>query len=39
MDHLFRFSETAIIDGTLCMLGCLSLVTWSVILFKTGEIA
>lgn len=39
MDHIFSFSETAIIDGTLCMLGCLSLVTWSVILFKTGEIA
>ncbi len=39
MDHIFSFSETAIVDGTLCMLGCFSLVTWSVILLKAGEIA
>lgn len=39
MDHLFSFSETAIVDGTLCVLGCFSLVTWSVILLKAGEIA
>jgi len=39
MDHFFSFSETAIVDGTLCMLGCFSLVTWSVILLKAGEIA
>ncbi|MDD2762164.1 MAG: MotA/TolQ/ExbB proton channel family protein [Methylomonas sp.] len=34
-----NFSETAIVDGTLCMLGCFSLITWSVILLKAGEIA
>lgn len=39
MDHLFSFSETAIVDSTLCMLGCFSLVTWSVIFLKAGEIA
>ncbi len=39
MDHFFSLSETAIVDGTLCMLGCFSLVTWSVILLKAGEIA
>lgn len=33
-----NFSETAIVDGTLCLLGCFSLVTWSVILLKAGEI-
>jgi len=38
MDHFFSLSETAIVDGTLCMLGCFSLVTWSVILLKAGEI-
>ncbi|MDD2738331.1 MAG: MotA/TolQ/ExbB proton channel family protein [Methylomonas lenta] len=38
MDHFFSFSETAIVDGTLCMLGCFSLLTWSVILLKSGEI-
>jgi biopolymer transport protein ExbB len=38
MNHLFSFSETIIVDGTLCMLGCFSLVTWSVIFLKTGEI-
>lgn len=32
------FSETAIIDGTLYLLGGFSLLTWSVILFKAGEI-
>lgn len=31
-------SETSIVDGTLCMLGCFSLLTWSVILLKSGEI-
>lgn len=39
MDHIFSFSETAIVDGTLCLLGCFSLVTWSVILLKAGETA
>ena len=39
MNPIFSFSETAIVDGTLCMLGCFSLVTWSVILLKAGEIA
>ena len=34
-----NFSETAIVDGTLCLLGCFSLLTWSVILLKAGEIA
>jgi biopolymer transport protein ExbB len=38
MDHILHFSETAIVDGTLCLLGCFSLVTWSVILFKAGEL-
>lgn len=38
MDHFFSLSETAIVDGTLYMLGCFSLVTWSVILLKAGEI-
>lgn len=33
-----NFSETAIVDGTLYLLGCFSLLTWSVILLKTGEI-
>jgi biopolymer transport protein ExbB len=33
-----EISETAIVDGTLCMLGCFSLLTWSVILLKAGEI-
>jgi len=33
-----NFSETSIVDGTLCMLGCFSLLTWSVILLKAGEI-
>lgn len=33
-----NFSETTIVDGTLCMLGCFSLLTWSVILLKIGEI-
>ncbi|QSA99068.1 MotA/TolQ/ExbB proton channel family protein [Methylococcus sp. EFPC2] len=31
-------SETAIVDGTLCALGCFSLLTWSVILLKAGEV-
>ncbi len=34
-----NFSETTIVDGTLCMLGCFSLVTWSVIILKAGEMA
>jgi biopolymer transport protein ExbB len=38
MDHLFSFSESVIVDGTLCLLGCFSLVTWSVIFLKTAEI-
>ncbi len=33
-----EMSETTIVDGTLCMLGCFSLLTWSVILLKAGEI-
>ncbi|WP_150048070.1 MULTISPECIES: MotA/TolQ/ExbB proton channel family protein [Methylomonas] len=33
-----NFSETAIVDGTLCVLGCFSLLTWSVILLKAGEV-
>ncbi|NOT13818.1 MAG: MotA/TolQ/ExbB proton channel family protein [Methylococcaceae bacterium] len=32
-----NFTETTIVDGTLCLLGCFSLVTWSVILLKAGE--
>ena len=32
-----NFSETAIVDGTLYMLGLCSLLTWSVILLKFGE--
>jgi biopolymer transport protein ExbB len=31
-------SETTIVDGTLCLLGCFSLLTWSVILLKAGEL-
>lgn len=34
-----NFSETTIVDSTLCLLGCFSLLTWSVILLKAGEIA
>lgn len=34
-----NFSETSIVDGTLCLLGCFSLLTWSVILLKFGEMA
>lgn len=34
-----NFSETAIVDGTLYTLGFFSLLTWSVILLKAGEIA
>ncbi|WP_019868430.1 MotA/TolQ/ExbB proton channel family protein [Methylovulum miyakonense] len=30
-------SETGIVNGTLCLLGCFSLLTWSVILLKAGE--
>ncbi len=33
-----NFSETAIVDGTLYTLGFFSLLTWSVILLKAGEI-
>lgn len=33
-----EFAETAIVDGTLYLLGCCSLLTWSVILLKTGEV-
>lgn len=35
---MFNLSETAIVDGTLCALGCFSLLTWSVILLKAGEL-
>lgn len=34
-----NFSETTVVDSTLCLLGCFSLLTWSVILLKAGEIA
>ena len=34
-----NFSETTIVDSTLCMLGCFSLLTWSVIILKAGELA
>jgi len=34
-----NFSETTIVDSTLCMLGCFSLLTWSVIILKAGEMA
>lgn len=30
-------SETSIVNATLCLLGCFSLLTWSVILLKAGE--
>ncbi len=33
-----NFSETSIVDGTLYLLGFLSFVTWSIIIFKAGEI-
>jgi len=32
-------TETSIVSGTLCLLGCFSLLTWSVILLKAGEAA
>lgn len=32
-------SETGIVNGTLCLLGCFSLLTWSIILLKAGEVA
>lgn len=32
-------SETTIVDGTLYLLGCFSLLTWSVILLKAGDVA
>lgn len=35
---MLNLSETAIVDGTLCLLGCFSLLTWSVILMKAGEL-
>ncbi|MGX2039780.1 MotA/TolQ/ExbB proton channel family protein [Methylocaldum sp. MU1018] len=35
---MLNLSETAIVDGTLCALGCFSLLTWSVILLKAGEL-
>jgi biopolymer transport protein ExbB len=31
-------SETTIIDGALCLLGCFSLLSWSVIFLKAGEL-
>lgn len=34
-----NLSETAIVDGTLWVLGCFSLLTWVVILLKAGEAA
>ena len=33
-----NFSETAIVDGTLCALACCSVLTWSLIILKAGEI-
>jgi biopolymer transport protein ExbB len=33
-----ELSETSVVDATLFMLGSFSLLTWSVILFKAGEI-
>lgn len=33
-----NFSETAIVDGTLCALACCSVLTWSLIVLKAGEI-
>ena len=34
-----NFTEATIVDSTLCMLGCFSLLTWSVIILKAGEMA
>ncbi|MDD5275176.1 MAG: MotA/TolQ/ExbB proton channel family protein [Methylovulum sp.] len=31
-------SETSIVNSTFCLLGCFSLLTWSVILLKAGEL-
>jgi biopolymer transport protein ExbB len=33
-----EISETTIVDGTLVVLGCFSLLNWSVILLKAGEV-
>lgn len=33
-----EFAETAIVDGTLYLLGACSLLTWSIILLKAGEV-
>ncbi|MGR9052164.1 MAG: MotA/TolQ/ExbB proton channel family protein [Gammaproteobacteria bacterium] len=38
MDHTLNFSETVIVDGTLWLLACFSLFTWSVIFLKAGEL-
>ncbi len=33
-----NFSESTIVEGALCLLGCFSLLTWSVIILKAGEV-
>ena len=38
MDHTLNFPETAIVDGTLWLLASFSVLTWSVILLKSGEL-
>lgn len=38
MDHTLNFSETAILGGTLYLLACFSVLTWSVIVLKAGEL-
>jgi biopolymer transport protein ExbB len=38
MNHTLNIPETAIVDGTLWLLGCFSVLTWSVILLKGGEL-
>ena len=38
MNPTLNFSETAIVGGTLYLLACFSVLTWSVILLKAGEL-
>lgn len=38
-ENALDMSETSIVNGTFCLLGCFSLLTWSVILLKAGEVA
>lgn len=38
MNHTLNFSETAIVGGTLYLLACFSVLTWSVILLKAAEL-